>query len=95
LGDGSATQGLSPIPEGRRGSGHLEQGSPSDRITSVAREVGADLVVVGHHKQGVLSRWLKGSVTNDLHNSLQYRLPVARLEVSDEVLFSRTAIAGV
>jgi nucleotide-binding universal stress UspA family protein len=66
----------------------LERGSPSERITSVAKELGADLVVVGHHKQGALARWLNGSVTTDLSNSLSCSLLVARLEVSDDVLFS-------
>jgi nucleotide-binding universal stress UspA family protein len=66
----------------------LERGDPSERIARVANEVGADLVVVGHHKQGTLARWLKGSVTTDLSNSLSCSLLVARLEVSDDVLFS-------
>jgi nucleotide-binding universal stress UspA family protein len=66
----------------------LERGAPSDRITSVAKEVGADLVVVGHHKQGALARWLNGSVTTDLSNSLSCSLLVGRLEVSEEALFS-------
>lgn len=66
----------------------LERGAPSERITSVAKEVGADLVVVGHHKQGALARWLKGSVTTDLSNSVSCSLLIARLEVSDDVLFS-------
>jgi nucleotide-binding universal stress UspA family protein len=69
-------------PEGR-----LERGAPADRITSVAKEVAADLVVVGHHKQGVLARWLNGSVTADLSNSLACSLLVARLEVPDTMLF--------
>lgn len=66
----------------------LERGSPSERIASVATAVGADLVVVGHHKQGALARWLNGSVTTDLSNSLSCSLLVARLEVSEEELFS-------
>jgi nucleotide-binding universal stress UspA family protein len=66
----------------------LERGAPSERITRLAKEVGADLVVVGHHKQGTLARWLMGSVTTDLSYSLSCSLLVARLEISDDVLFS-------
>ncbi len=72
--------GLSP-------EGRLERGAPAERITSVAKEVAADLVVVGHHKQGVLARWLNGSVTTDLSNMLACSLLVARLEVPEAVLF--------
>lgn len=69
----------------------LERGTAAERITSVAKEVAADLVVVGHHKQGAFARWLAGSVTTDLSNSLTCSLLVARLDVADEVLFSGTA----
>lgn len=72
----------------------LERGSPSERINSVATEVDADLVVVGHHKQGALASWLTGSVTNDLSNSLSCSLLVARLEVTDELLFTRSDVVG-
>jgi len=39
----------------------LEVGDPAPTIGRVAREVKADLVVVGHHKQSFLSRWWSGS----------------------------------
>lgn len=39
----------------------LEFGDPAGRIKFVAQEIGADLVVVGHHKKGALARWLLGS----------------------------------
>lgn len=66
----------------------LEQGDPAERIKSVAEETGADLVVVGHHKQGALARWLLGSVTNSLSNTLSCSLLVARHEVPDNLLFA-------
>lgn len=69
----------------------LERGMAAERITSVAKEVAADLVVVGHHKQGAFARWLTGSVTTDLSNSLTCSLLVARLDVADDVLFSGSA----
>jgi nucleotide-binding universal stress UspA family protein len=72
----------------------LEKGPPVECITKIAAEVQADLVVVGHHKQGALARWLKGSVTTALSNSLSCSLLVARLEISDDVLFAGAASQG-
>lgn len=69
----------------------LEKGLPAERITVVAQEIMADLVVVGHHKQGMLARWLRGSVTTALSDSLNCSLLVARLEISDDVLFKAAA----
>ena len=40
------------------------------KITSVAAETGADLVVVGHHRQGVWTRWLNRSVAAELSDAL-------------------------
>jgi len=70
------------VPEAR-----LERGQPTDRIFSVAEEVAADLVVVGHPKQGAMARWLRGSVTKALSDRLNCSLLVARHEISDDVLF--------
>ncbi|WP_082747795.1 universal stress protein [Bradyrhizobium macuxiense] len=42
--------------------GALRYGRPSEQIVQVAREIGADLIVVGHRDQGTLARWLNGSV---------------------------------
>lgn len=39
----------------------LRQGHPASEIGQVAREVGADLIVVGHRDQDTLSRWWRGS----------------------------------
>jgi nucleotide-binding universal stress UspA family protein len=67
----------------------LERGQPAERIAAVARDISADLVVVGHHRQGVVAGWLLGSVASDLTNSLQCSLLVARKEISDDALFAR------
>ena len=69
----------------------LERGAPVERITEVAKEVGADLVVVGHHRQGAVSRWLLGSVTSALSDTLECSLLVARREVSDIELYGPPA----
>jgi len=68
----------------------LERGDASERISGVAQEIAADLVVVGHHKQGAMARWLLGSVTTSLTDSLNCSLLVARHEISDEALFGDT-----
>lgn len=39
----------------------LGSGNPAEEIGRVAREVAADLIVVGHRDQGLLSRWWSGS----------------------------------
>ena len=40
----------------------LKYGNPSEQIVLSAREMCADLIVVGHRDQGALARWLNGSV---------------------------------
>jgi len=60
-------------PEGR-----LERGDPVERIVAAAADTKADLVVVGHHRQGALSRWFLGSVTEALNDKLTCSLLAAR-----------------
>ena len=67
----------------------LERGQPAERIAAVARDISADLVVVGHQRQGVVAGWLLGSVAADLTNSLHCSLLVARKEISDDLLFAK------
>ena len=50
-------------------TGHLLCGDPVDRISALAAEVGADLIVVGHQKRGPLSRWWSTSVGASLIDS--------------------------
>jgi nucleotide-binding universal stress UspA family protein len=40
----------------------VKYGNPAHQIVLSAREIGADLIVVGHRDQGTLARWLSGSV---------------------------------
>jgi len=64
------------LEEGRRrlrewgvvGSVNLRYGNPAEQIASSAREIGADLVVIGHHHQNALWRWLNGSVGASILN---------------------------
>ncbi len=73
--------GLSPLPR-------LETGEPADRIVAVAAETRADLVVVGHHQDGIIRRWLYSSVTAALTDRLPCSLLVARHEIGDAELFA-------
>ena len=66
----------------------LRAGDPATCIVEVANEAGSDLVVVGHHKQGALARWLVGSVTASLIDRLNCSLLTGRLEVSEDELFA-------
>jgi nucleotide-binding universal stress UspA family protein len=43
-------------------AGELKYGKPTEQIVLSAREINADLIVVGHRDQGMLARWLNGSV---------------------------------
>lgn len=58
--------------------GRLETGEPVDCIVAAAAETGADLVVVGHHRQSMIGRWLFGSVTEALNDKLNCSLLAAR-----------------
>lgn len=40
----------------------VRYGNPAEQILLTAREMKADLIVVGHRDQGTLARWLNGSV---------------------------------
>lgn len=40
----------------------LKYGKPTEQIILSAKEIHADLIVVGHRDQGTLARWLNGSV---------------------------------
>lgn len=62
----------------------LEIGEPSPTIGRVAREVKADLVVVGHHKQSMLSRWWSGSNDSYLSDHIGCSLLVSCSSMSDE-----------
>lgn len=48
----------------------IQEGDPADMIFRYAQSVKADLVVIGHSGQGILSRWLVGSVGGQLLHNL-------------------------
>ena len=41
----------------------LVVGEPAPQIGAFAKEIGADLVVLGHHRRGLLGRWWSGGTS--------------------------------
>jgi nucleotide-binding universal stress UspA family protein len=64
--------------------GRLVRGEPALQIGNYAREVRADLVVVGHRRQSFLERWWTGSTGGYIVDNLACSLLVARTEISDQ-----------
>ena len=64
----------------------LVHGEAMGAIASYAREVEAELVVVGYRRRSALSRWWTGSTSSQLSEHLACSLLVSRKEVSDEAL---------
>ena len=66
-----AQQRLEALLTTRRGhgvelTGELRIGSAAEEIVSRAKELGADLIVIGKHTRGMLERALLGSVANQV-----------------------------
>ncbi len=79
----------------KRGVGRLKQlglepvarlvvGEPVREIGKLAREVAADLVIVGHRRQSVLERWWSGPSGAYLTDHIGCSLLIARTAVTDE-----------
>jgi nucleotide-binding universal stress UspA family protein len=64
----------------------LEFGEPSHQIATVAREIGADLVVVGHRHQSAFARWWRGSVGAHLLDDLRCSLLVAQSDIAEDAV---------
>jgi nucleotide-binding universal stress UspA family protein len=62
----------------------LVRGEPTPAIAAVAKEISADLVVVGHREEGLLARWWSGSTQSYLTDHVRCSLLVARNPMSDE-----------
>ena len=61
---------------GLTAAGSVRLGNPATEIAACAREMRADLVVVGHTGKGMLARWLQGSVGAMLRDHLACSLLV-------------------
>ena len=64
----------------------LVRGQPAEEIGNFAREVGADLIVVGHRRQSAFDRWWSGPKGAYLMDYTDCSLLVARNAVSDEAI---------
>ena len=64
--------------------GQSRVGEPAHQIARYAEELSADLVIVGHARRGVLSRWWQGSVGASLLDRLDCSLLIAQDVASTE-----------
>ena len=62
----------------------LVLGEPAPTIGHMAHEIGADLVVVGHRHQSLLSRWWSGSTEAYLSDHVGCSLLLSSNPISDE-----------
>ena len=69
---------------GMKPVGRLAMGDPAKVIAAFVREVGADLVVVGHQKRGLIERWWSGPTGAYICDFIGCSLLIARNAVSDE-----------
>jgi nucleotide-binding universal stress UspA family protein len=72
----------------------LAVGDPARVIGEFAREIRADLVVVGHRKRNMLERWWSGDAGGYISDHINCTLLIARTFVSDEAFeheFAKTA----
>jgi len=76
-------------PEGR-----VVSGEPAVEIANYAREVQAELVVVGHRKKGLLERWWSGQTGAYLSDHLQCSLLIARGSISDEEFYRELEVTA-
>jgi nucleotide-binding universal stress UspA family protein len=68
----------------------LAVGEPARVIGAVVREVGADLVVVGHQKRNIIERWWSGAAGAYISDHIACSLLIARNAVSDATLDEET-----
>ena len=64
----------------------LVRGQPAEEIGKFAKQVGADLIVVGHRRQSAFDRWWSGPKGAYLMDYTDCSLLVARNAVSDEAV---------
>jgi nucleotide-binding universal stress UspA family protein len=64
----------------------LVKGQPAEEIGNFAKEIKADLIIVGHQRQSVFDRWWSGPKGAYLMDYTDCSLLVARNAVSDEAI---------
>ncbi len=68
--------------------GHTVHGEPVEEIVKHAKQLAADLVVIGHREEGSLFRWWVTPTSQSLLEKLGCSLLVGRQECDDSVLGS-------
>ncbi|WP_293904704.1 universal stress protein [Phenylobacterium sp.] len=68
--------------------GRLVTGEPAAEIAACAREIKADLLVVGHRKKSLLERWWSGGTGAYLVDHIGCSLLISRRLVSDAEFFA-------
>jgi nucleotide-binding universal stress UspA family protein len=69
----------------------LTTGEPAPQIGAVAKEIGADLVVVGHRRQNALARWWSGHTGAYVSDHVRCSVLIACNGVSDDVFQAEIA----
>jgi nucleotide-binding universal stress UspA family protein len=89
-------RGVSRLKDlGFRPTGRLEVGEPAPVIGAVAQEIKAELVIVSHHKQTMLSRWWSGSADAYLSEHIGCSLLISAYPISDEAFEAEIAKSAV
>ncbi len=68
---------------------HARIGSPADEILALAREIGADLIVLGCHDRSALGRILIGSVSSAVLHGARCPVLIARPKGYPEVALQK------
>jgi len=80
---------------GLQASGHIIRGEPASVISNFVREVGADLVVLGHRRRSFLERWWSGKSGAYIVDNVDCSLLVAQHPVSDAEFAAEMALHAV
>ncbi len=72
----------------------LVRGQPAEEIGNFARQIEADLIVVGHRRQSAFDRWWSGPKGAYLMDYTDCSLLVARNAVSDEAIEAAFMTSG-
>jgi nucleotide-binding universal stress UspA family protein len=75
--------------------GKFVAGEPAMVIAAYVREIGADLVVVGHRRKSLFERWWSGETGAYLVDHIGCSLLIARRTISDEEFFAAIPEARV
>lgn len=72
--------------QGLEAEGHAVHGDPVEEIVKLAKEVSADLVVVGHRERGALAKWWSTPTSVSLLDRLECSLLIGMQEGDTSVL---------